>query len=106
MLFRSLDDRVSEDDAVYELLVKEKTTLKNVLVDTFLEGIPSLVDSLQKGKYIFILVASHDNAKIYQIDKNENIEVIAVPSWSSDKKEKFTSITIGKHTYKKYKRLK
>lgn len=101
-----LNGKINEDDEAYELIRKEKSTIKNVLVDTVLGTIPSLIDSSKSIKYVFILVISENTAKIYQINKSKIIKTIEVTSWKKDKEGDFKSTTIEHYIYKKYKRIK
>lgn len=96
--------KMSSDDVVYEIFRTEKRSAWFHFWDIVFDMIPSTTTELLNNKVMYLL-ASESKGQIIEIENGEMIDIIDVPNWTAEQKDKFKKVVIDKYIYKKFKKI-
>ena len=94
----------SPDDIIYEVVRTEKRSAWFHFWDAVNDLIPSLITKLFYDKVMYLL-ASDNRGQIVEVENGEITNIIEVPGWTGEQKEKFKKVVIGNYIYKKYRKI-
>lgn len=100
-----LRSKVKQEDEVYEVIRRKKTTLKSILLDILIDPIISGVSNIKESMIKIYLVASEQEGNLYVFEKGKDVSIISIQGWEKKDKESFKSVVIQGYVYKKYRKV-